>query len=124
MKIEYAAQSEIGIGYASRSVVNGRSLESSAMVTGFHLVPLDDFESVMVIHGIPKTIEPENGDSFVAWRASIDGPAADTLAKVGQSLLAAFIANQVAVRSMCELRSAANVIREESAELSMIVMDL
>jgi hypothetical protein len=121
--IHFAAPSEIGKGYASRTKVNGKDLESVALKTGLHLVPDDVFESVMTIHGIQKTAEAATGDSFVAWRAEFSGDAEATLARIGLEMLEAYRCRQIAEYSIGELRRQANEIREAAAERNMIGMD-
>ena len=124
MTISYAAQSEIGKGYASRSTVNGKPLEATALQTGLHMIPQDVFEAVMTIHEIHSVPESSSGDPFVAWRSEITGEAEETLRRIGGELLAAFRLREIANYSMAEIRREADAIREASAERNMIGMDL
>lgn len=85
----FAQPSNVGSGFATRSMIDGcyaddRDFRSGGLLAGVHAIPTHVVEAIMFNHGIEKTIESESGDKFVEWRGEFTGEALSELLELGK----------------------------------------
>lgn len=116
----YAQPSEIGSGYATRSMVDGQYANekdfcANGKLAGVHAIPVHVIEAIAFNHGIEKQMELAGGDKFVAWRMEFNGQSLVELLAIGR-----YKAGEMEARKSAE-KMIADVLGMASQRKSKIV---